>query len=302
MANDEHRKALNEGVVHWNAWRRADRRARPDLSGLDLRKRSLRDLDLRNVNLSGSDLRDVTFRRSDLSGANLCDSKLNRAFFSGTKVRHTRFARARLYETVFANVDLSTALGLDEAIHRGPSVVDQRTLARSRDLSLAFLQGCGLPDSLIREARQGAHRLPYRSCFISYSSQDHEFASRLHADLQAAGVRCWFAPKDMPIGAEIRDSLDIAIREMSRVILVLSENTLESGWVKKEFETAFEEEARRKEPILLPIRLDTAALSSSRAWVADVRRTRNIGDFSAWRDHVQYKQAVARLLNALSIG
>jgi len=35
--------------------------------------------------------------------------------------------------------------------------------------------------------------------FISYSSKDQAFAERLHADLQNKGVRCWFAPHDLPI-------------------------------------------------------------------------------------------------------
>jgi TIR domain len=40
------------------------------------------------------------------------------------------------------------------------------------------------------------------SCFISYSSKDQDFAERLHADLQNMGVRCWFAPHNLPIGAK----------------------------------------------------------------------------------------------------
>jgi hypothetical protein len=61
----------------------------------------------------------------------------------------------------------------------------------------------GLPDrlidylpSLLNEAIQ------HYSCFISYSSKDQAFAERLHADLQNNGVRCWFAPHDMRIGAK----------------------------------------------------------------------------------------------------
>jgi hypothetical protein len=44
--------------------------------------------------------------------------------------------------------------------------------------------------------------IQYYSCFISYSSKDDAFAKRLHADLQNTGVRCWFAPHDLPIGAK----------------------------------------------------------------------------------------------------
>ena len=111
------------------------------------------------------------------------------------------------------NVDLSTTKGLDTCTHEGPSVLDHRTLQRSGRLPLAFLRGCGLPDrlidylpSLLDEAIQ------YYSCFISYSSKDDAFAKRLHADLQNNGVRCWFAPHDLPIGAKTWDAIDAAIQ------------------------------------------------------------------------------------------
>jgi len=56
--------------------------------------------------------------------------------------------------------------------------------------------------SLLNQAIQ------HYSCFISYSAKDQDFAERLHADLQNKGVRCWFAPHDMPIGGKIRDEID----------------------------------------------------------------------------------------------
>lgn len=41
------------------------------------------------------------------------------------------------------------------------------------------------------------------SCFISYSTKDHQFAERLYADLQAKGVRCWFAPHQVSGGKKL---------------------------------------------------------------------------------------------------
>ena len=301
MASREHLKRLSAGARAWNAWRRDSPGTRPDLTGADLRKRSLRDFDLHDANLSAADLSDVSFRRGDLTRASLVKAKLSRTLFSATRLRGTKFHKARLYETVFANVTLSDARGLSNVVHYGPSVIDHRTFERSGDVPLVFLQGCGLPDSLIQGTRQmQAEAVRYQSCFISYSSQDEEFAKRLHADLQASGARCWFAPKDMPIGAKIRDALDVAIREMAKAVLVLSANTLSSSWVEKEFETAFEEERRRGTMLLLPIRLDAAPLTSDLPWVADIRRSRNIGDFSGWRIDAEYRQALARLLLALT--
>ena len=66
-----------------------------------------------------------------------------------------------------------------------------------------FLRGVGLPDNLIDYLPSLLNQpIQFYSCFISYSSKDQEFADRLHADLQNKGVRCWFAPHDMPIGAK----------------------------------------------------------------------------------------------------
>jgi hypothetical protein len=120
-----------------------------------------------------------------------------------------------------------------------------------------------------------------------------------YADLQGHGVRCWFAPKDMPIGAKIRDSIDDAIRETGKTLLVLSESSMASNWVEKEFETAFEEEQRRHDIVLFPIRLDNSPLEGMQSWIADIRRARHIGDFSSWKDDVPYRAAFDRLLRDL---
>jgi hypothetical protein len=49
--------------------------------------------------------------------------------------------------------------------------------------------------------------IQYYSCFISYSTKDQDFADRIYTDLQQNGVRCWFAPHDLPIGGKILDEI-----------------------------------------------------------------------------------------------
>jgi hypothetical protein len=87
--------------------------------------------------------------------------------------------------------------------------------------------------------------LEFYSCFISYSSMDQAFAERLHADLQDSAVRCWFAPEDMKIGDKIRPRIDDAIRIHDKLLLILSKNSINSSWVEKEVETAFEKERQQ---------------------------------------------------------
>jgi hypothetical protein len=69
--------------------------------------------------------------------------------------------------------------------------------------------------------------------------------------------------------------------------------------VEKEVETAFERERREKRAVLFPIRLDPDVMETSEAWAADIRRTRHIGDFTAWQDHGSYMKAFERLLRDL---
>jgi TIR domain len=77
---------------------------------------------------------------------------------------------------------------------------------------------------------------------------------------------------------------------------VLSENSVNSLWVEREVQAAFEKERRQGSIVLFPVRLDDAVMDCSRAWAADIRRTRHIGDFSNWKDHGSYQEAFQCLI------
>jgi threonyl-tRNA synthetase len=143
--------------------------------------------------------------------------------------------------------------------------------------------------------------IQFYSCFISYSSKDHEFARRVHADLQDKGIRCWFAPEDMKIGDRIRTKIDEVIRLHEKLLLVLSVNSIDSDWVEKEVETAFEKERETRSTVLFPVRLDDGVMESKTGWAADIKRSRHIGDFRRWKDHGGYRKAFERLLRDLKV-
>jgi hypothetical protein len=134
---------------------------------------------------------------------------------------------------------------------------------------------------------------------ISYSSSDQEFAERLHADLQNNGVRCWFAPEDLKIGDRFRQKIDDAIRLHEKLLLVLSEHSVKSDWVRSEVEAAMEREQREKRAVLFPVQVDDAVTETREAGAADVRRQRHIGNFKSWKAHDSYKKGFERLLRDL---
>jgi hypothetical protein len=103
----------------------------------------------------------------------------------------------------------------------------------------------------------------------------------------------------MKIGDKIRPTIDQSIRVHDKLLVILSENSMQSDWVEDEVEAAIEEEKKRETTVLFPIRLDEAVMDTDQAWAAKLRRTRHIGDFSRWKDHDAYQQAFERLLRDL---
>jgi uncharacterized protein YjbI with pentapeptide repeats len=266
-----------------------------------LRRANLTDANLHNADLSKADLRAAHLEWCTLSQANLSGADLRLAGFTSATLDGTRFDDAFLGETVFSDVDLGSAIAIDKCRHNGPSVIDHRTLQRSGRLPLQFLRGIGLPDIWMDYAASFANAIQYYSCFISYSTKDQLFADRIYADLQSAGVRCWFAPQDMKSGDKIWDSIDDAIRLRDKVLLIISENAIASDWVEDEVSKAFAEERARQHTVLVPIRVDDAVLHTTEPWAAKLRDQRHIGDFNKWHDPDVYRERLERLVRDLTM-
>jgi uncharacterized protein YjbI with pentapeptide repeats len=237
MANPEHLEILKQGVEKWNEWREQHPEIIPDLSSAVLDSEFLRNADLsranlRDASLVGADFRGANLSGSDLTGANLSESFLGKTDLSGAHIFYVNLDRADLSGADFTGVelrfasfggnDLSQVRGLEMVTHSGQSHLGIDTVSKSGGkIPEAFLRGCGVSNDFINYARSLAG--DFHSCFISYSSTDQEFAEQLHADLQAKGVRVWFAPHDLPIGARIRPAIDESISLHDKLLLVLSE-------------------------------------------------------------------------------
>ena len=318
-------------VEGWNKWRENNRSTRIDLSGADLTGADLSRADLTGANLSGTtlsratlistnfsgaNLSGATLTQADLTGADLIGADLNGANLNGITLSRailigatlisanlsgTILSGATLGSTLFEDVDLSQVKGLETVRHFLPSRIAIDTIYKSKgNIPEVFLRGCGVPDNLIAFMHSLTGKaFDFYSCFISHSTQDKDFAERIYADLQSKGVRCWFAPEDLKIGDKFRTCIDEAIRIYDKLMIVLSENSINSEWVEKEVETAFEKERQQKRTMLFPVRLDDAVMKADQAWAADIRRTRHIGDMSNWKDHDSYQKAFDRLLRDL---
>jgi len=281
-----------------------------NLSGADLRKANLIGADLYGANLTKANLFGADLRKANLIGADLYGANLIGAHLYGADIRKANLTGAYLYgadlsstvliETVFGATNLKDTIGLETCNHWGPSTIDHRTILKSGSLPLSFLRGCGLPDELIDYYPSLLGRaIDFYSCFISYSSDDQDFANLLHARLQDKGIRTWYAPEDLKIGDPFRRRIDEAIRIHDKLLLVLSQHSVISDWVEDEVNAALDKEKEDNKLILFPIRIDDTVMDAKTGWAAAIKRKRHIGDFTNWKDHDSFQKAFDRLLRDL---
>ena len=273
------------------------------LEGAYLSGVTLSGAHLEGVNLTRANLRNVNFVRADLNGANLSATELTNTNFKSVIISQATITGAALWHTVFVDVDLSTVQGLETVHHIGPSSIGIDTIIRSQGrIPETFLRGAGVPNSIIEQIPALINSLKpidFYSCFISYSSKNDDFARRLHTDLVENGVRCWFAPHDMGTGKVILKGIDEAIRQYDKLLLILTRHSVASNWVEHEVDMAlFKEMQKQHQDVLFPIRLDNAILKSPSEWAKNICH-RYIGDFTKWRNHVDYQKAFNRLLRDL---
>jgi len=174
----------------------------------------------------------------------------------------------------------------------------------------SFLRGCGVPDVLIQYLPSligATEPIQFYSCFISHSSKDEEFCTRLHSRMRDEKLRVWYAPEHMKAGEKLFAQIDEAIRVYDKLLLMLSEHGIHSDWVETEIRQALKKEKAQKRRVLFPIRLtDFETLRDWQCFDADTGRDMAvevreyfIPDFSAWKDHDQFEASFARLMEDL---
>ena len=148
-----------------------------------------------------------------------------------------------------------------------------------------------------------------------YSSDDKDFAGRLYADLRAANIRCWYNDHEMRGGRKLQAQINEAIRVHDKLLVILSDSSMKSQWVKDEIAEALQKEKESGEQVLFPIRIT----KMENLWdlLGDWRKYHGpkavesaaeipqyyIPNFSSWKeDHDGYRGEFDKLLRDLRPG
>jgi hypothetical protein len=74
--------------------------------------------------------------------------------------------------------------------------------------------------------------------FISYSSKEKNIADAVCHKLEEKGVKCWMAPRDIRPGSSYAKDIILGIEHSEIFLLIFSDKSQKSIWVKKEVERA----------------------------------------------------------------
>ena len=94
--------------------------------------------------------------------------------------------------------------------------------------------------------------------FISYASKDKIVADAVCARLEASGIRCWIAPRDIVAGTSYGEAIIDAIHGAKVMVLVFSSSANASGHIPKEVERAVSNGVA-----VLPFRIEDVAPGKS---------------------------------------
>ena len=94
--------------------------------------------------------------------------------------------------------------------------------------------------------------------FLSHSHQDKVFADAICHSLEAHGIRCWVAPRDIRPSEDWAEAIIDALDTARVLVLVFSSNSNSSPQVRREVERAV-----NKGLHILPLRIENVPLSKS---------------------------------------
>jgi adenylate cyclase len=148
------------------------------------------------------------------------------------------------------------------------------------------LQG---PDTIVKATEDPAR------VFISYASHDETAAQKVCSALEATGIVCWIAPRDVVPGTLYADGIVGAIDESSILVLILSKEAVASAHVGRELERA----ASKRHPIIA-LRTDTAPLTRAFEYFLNQSQWIEIGSGGIDAAITKLAAAVARHLSSAS--
>ena len=114
--------------------------------------------------------------------------------------------------------------------------------------------------------------------FISYSSSDADTARNIAEELVRFRHKIWLDECEIEVGDSIVQRISEGLEDCTHIILLLSENSVSSKWVEREWSSAYMDEIESGKVKILPARLDDCVIPA-------IIRDRKYADFRSSFTH-----------------
>lgn len=103
-----------------------------------------------------------------------------------------------------------------------------------------------------------------REVFLSHSSEDYEFATRIADVVRDHGVPVFYSPMNLVGGQQWQDEILSALRRCDWFLVLLTPSAISSTWVRREVAVALND--RRYDQRIVPLMYQSCDLGSL-AWL-----------------------------------
>jgi hypothetical protein len=127
------------------------------------------------------------------------------------------------------------------------------------------------------------------SIFLSHNSKDKPFVRELAKRLSSDGITVWLDEAEISVGDSLIEKIAQGIQEMEFVGAIISKNSVDSEWVKKELSMAMSKEIKGKKIVVLPILIDSCQIPT---FISDKL-------YADFREADKYDESYYTLLHAI---
>ena len=92
--------------------------------------------------------------------------------------------------------------------------------------------------------------------FLNHSSNDKDFVRKLAASLVDYGIDSWIDEAEIRYGESLITCISESIEKIDLVLAVISKNSIDSSWVRKELEWALTREIKSRKIVVIPVLID----------------------------------------------
>lgn len=89
--------------------------------------------------------------------------------------------------------------------------------------------------------------------FLCHSHSDKPFVRKLASDLESDGFKVWVAEAEIRAGESLIKKITEGLKSVDLILAILSENSINSSWVKQELQFAILRQIEEKKALIIPI-------------------------------------------------